>query len=273
MSAASRSFPRGRDAQSYRRPVSVLAIDSRGAPLTPGLDLRTAGIELSSCSTGPAALLAIGEAPPDVVIVPTDLAGVDLLEFVEAVCAWSHTAVVVGVGAGPDSPRAAYGALECGARGLVSLPLTPSALAMATVNLGLGNTRARTNVNPGVGDVHSRPEVLTVGSVRLDPGALCVTVGDKSAQLTLRQLQTLRYLMNQAPSFVSLDELAHEVDPTAPVGIATMKTTVSRLRRAFTEASIPAGVIELSHGNGYRVNGSIAGAGNPSDSNNAINLR
>lgn len=261
MNDAARLLPRGRSPQSRRRPVSVLVIDSRGAPLSPGLEMRTVGIELTACSSGLAALLSIGEAAPDAVIVPTDLAGVDLLDFVDAVTAWSDAAVIVGIGADPDGPNAAYTALERGARGLVSLPLTASALAMATVNLSLGL------------GAHAHADVLTVGALRLDRGALRATVGTATAQLTLRQMQTLQYLMNEAPRFVSLEELARDVDPGSPVRIASMKTAMSRLRRALTDASVPANIIQVSRGTGYRVDGSIGAAGNPSDSNNAISLR
>lgn len=260
MSDAARTTPRGRP-HVARRPVSVLVIDSRTAPLSPGLDVRAAGIELSSCSTGPAALLAIGEAPPDAVIVPTDVEGVDLLDFVYAVTAWSDAAVVVGMGADFDGPRIAYAALERGARGLVSLPLTSSALAMTTANLALGEVDTR------------RADVLESGAVRLDPGALRVTVAGVSAQLTVRHLRTLQYLMNAAPRFVSIEELAREVDPDYPVSVPSMKTAVSRLRRTLADASIPADIIEVSRGTGYRLNGSVGGAGNPSDSSSAVSLR
>lgn len=257
---AARTPPRGRTLVA-RRPVSVLVIDSRTAPLSPGLDVRPVGINLSSCSTGLSALLAIGEAAPDAVVVPTDVEGVDLLDFVEAVHAWCDAAVIVGIGADADGPRVAYAALERGARGLVSLPLTQSALAMTTANLALG------------GVDHGRTDVLEVGAVRLDPGALRVTVSGVTAQLTVRQLGTLQYLMNAAPRFVALEELAREVAPDAPVTVLSMKTAVSRLRRALADASIPADVIQVSRGTGYRLNGSVGGAGKPSDSNSAVSLR
>ncbi len=97
---------------------------------------------------------------------------------------------------------------------------------------------------------HGRAEPeLRCGSVRLDPRAARVTVGDRDVALTSHELRVLAYLMHHAGRVVSQGELAeHLYDRETERDSNTVEVFVARLRRKL---GVP--VITTVRGLGYRM--------------------
>jgi two-component system OmpR family response regulator len=97
---------------------------------------------------------------------------------------------------------------------------------------------------------HGRAEPeLRCGSVRLDPRAARVTVGDRDVALTSHELRVLAYLMHHAGRVVSQGELAeHLYDRETERDSNTVEVFVARLRRKL---GVP--VITTVRGMGYRM--------------------
>lgn len=229
-------------AGALRWPYRVISVDSPTRPLTRSSHaaLLHHGIDLHPYSDGPSALLALMAEDPCAVLAPTDLAGVDLLRFVEAIVAWSGVPIIVGLTGEEGSHDRAFRALEAGARGLVGLPVAADQLSSAIRHLGLNHTVSAT--------------ALSYGPLDLDRAAHQVRVFGTPVHLSPQEFTLLEYLLAEAPRAVPVAELAAVIGrehPADPVGV---RKRVQNLRRKLAGARPGhTAVVETLRGVGYRI--------------------
>lgn len=96
----------------------------------------------------------------------------------------------------------------------------------------------------------SRPAVLHVGDVVLDPAARSVTRGGEPVALTVRELALLEYLMQNADRVVGKVELRDHVWEGTGEDVNVVEVYVGYLRRKLGRD-----VVTTVRGAGYRVSG------------------
>ena len=224
-------------------PLHVVVIDSpttlhRGSPA----EFRRRGISLSRSADGCEALRMLAHEPESVVVAPTDLTDMPVLDFIEIVVALAHAPVLIGLTATLPDGLVAEG-LSRGAAGLVALPLTPSRLASA-----LGPMRR--------GHDHAPDVELTCGRLVLSVAEHRVLVRGVEVYFSPKEFDVLQYLMLGFPKLVSLDELVRHFADGDPEHAIRVRITVSRIRTKLALASpgFPP-IIETIRGIGYRIAG------------------
>ena len=224
-------------------PIRVLAIESPTAPLRGRTaEFRHRGISLSRPADALSALREIAKEPGSIVLVPTDMSGIPLLDFIEIVVALAHAPVVVGVA--PDAPPALVAqCLDLGAVGMIALPITPSRLAAVLSPLHRALDR--------------EPEIdLQCSRITLSPAEHRVLVGQTEVHLSPKEFDVLRYLMQAFPRVIPVDELVHEFADGDKERTLNVRIAIYRIRTKLTQAA-PGHppLIETLRGIGYRIAG------------------
>lgn len=222
-------------------PMRVMVVSAE-APLIGPQKAGTlhGGLDVRAYSEGTAALLALSTEDPTVVIASTDLVGVDLVRFVEAVVAWCDVPVVVGLTDGIEASERAFAALEHGARSILRLPFTGDELAATVRGLGF---RARDEDQP-----------VTVGTIVVEPLAYRAKVAGAVVNLTPRELDLLKYLMVNSPRVISVEELAEALAVYGEGSISSVRVLMTKVRKKLSVVDAAAGeLVQTVHGLGYRV--------------------
>ena len=178
-------------------------------------------------------LLAIGRARPDVVVVPTDVHGIDLLDYVDAV----HSAglpVLVGLAADADK-AVAVRALDHGARCILALPL--------------GARELEHEARHAVPDPAPRTR-LTAGALTMDLLSHRVAVDGTDVYLSAREFHLLQVLLAE-DRVVSADELAELASGLPEASVQGIRVMIGRIRRKLEHGGAP--VLETVRGVGYRI--------------------
>jgi DNA-binding response OmpR family regulator len=225
-----------------RWPYPLLAVDSpAGLTATSATDLSQFGIELRRYRDGAAALVKLLTEDPAAVLVPVDLAGVDLGAFVRAVVTAAAVPVIVACGGAAAASDQAYQALNEGARTLIAAPFTAEQLAATIRRIDLRYT--------------SSTALLERGAIVLDRGRHRIVVSGAPRQCSAREFALLEHLLLAAPRVVSLEEIAEVLgERLSPNNVVRVRKTVQRLRRILDagRGNQPS-VIENIHGAGYRI--------------------
>lgn len=180
---------------AVRQHLRVLCVDSpSGLTNGPPDILDHHGIEIRRFGDGVRALLALSGTSPAAVLVPTDVVGVSLLMFVEAVAQESRIPVIVGFTQDLSSGRSAFAALDAGACALLALPFDWEAL--------VSTMRAISRQSRG------RHVPLQYGVIRLFREEHEVYVGEVAVGLSLKEFRTIEYLLSEAPRVVTAKDIA-----------------------------------------------------------------
>lgn len=214
----------------------VIACPSRPLRFSAPVLLR-AGVEVVSYSEGLSAVLSMSGQSLSAILAPTDMEGVDVLRFVEAVTTRSNVPVIVGLTGTDESHEAGYRALEGGARALLGLPCADHQLATLARSVGL----------PPVD--WSPP--LVVGPLVLHRAAYEVTVDSIPIHFTPREIQFLEHLMMEAPRVVAVEDLAELFAGADGPRPSAVRKLVARVRRKLNAAR--PGLLMTVHGVGYRI--------------------
>lgn len=222
-------------------PVRVVSIGSAGVSLRwTAVEYRHRGIVLRTHVGAVEALLDLAKEPGSVILVPSDINDMPLLEFVELAISLANAPVILGRVDGTDDALIAA-CLGLGAQGVVALPLTPDGLAEVLSCI----VRAE---SPGA-------EVLRCGLLALDTGQHRVHYNGQEILLALKEFRLLEYLMRVHPRVAGVDELSRELgagrDRVDPMGI---RVAMRRLRQRLA-LTAPAAhtVVETVRGVGYRI--------------------
>jgi DNA-binding response OmpR family regulator len=201
-----------------------------------------------------AALAALGEVAPDVVVVEDGGGGSSGLELVSAVRhgggadGWDPGVPILVI-AGRSDPYAVVRALERGADDCLTQPFHYPEL-LARVHALLRRSR---------GEPHAR--ALRVGGLEIDRRARRATFGGRGLELSAKELSLLVALARDPARVVTKQELLREVWGYASPGrTRTVDSHASRLRRKLAAGSGGERWIENVWGLGYRLR-PVEGAG------------
>lgn len=220
---------------THRRVVTVVtSANARDEALA--IRLAERGVALEYCDDATSALMSIGRSSPQLVIVPTDVVGIEPLAMIEAL-AHQPIAVLVALAPEPASSAIAVGALDRGAAAIVGLPLSITEIEAALSR----HTR-------------DRAQVLRAGELVMDLDAYRVTVRGHEVQLSAREFALLRRLLESPRHLVSLDELETLAASESPGSLTAIRVMIARIRRKLESIS-PEGerLVETVRGVGYRI--------------------
>ena len=221
-----------------RPPLSVATVVSPRNRPAPALvaELATDLVDLELHEDAAASLLAIGRARPDAVVVPTDVHGVDLLDYVDAVRS-SGLPVIVALADTADNALAVT-ALDHGARSILGLPL-PARDLEAHARIAVPDPPQRTR--------------LQAGPLTMDLLSHRVSVDGRDVYLSAREFQLLQVLL-ASDRVVSADELAELASGLPEASVQGIRVMIGRIRRKLEDGSGPGtSPLETVRGVGYRI--------------------
>lgn len=187
-----------------------------------------------------AALLALSDDQSALFVVPTDAHGVAPIAVIEAVASCTGVPVAVASRETTELLDLARQGLAAGASAFLSLPLEDGQLEDLMVRFSGRRTWTDT-------------EVVQVGALRVDGSAFRVTLDERPVDVPPREFEVLRFLLDQHPRVVSVEELADRGTAGSRDGIRVLILRLrKRLAAARPASSSP--LIETVRGRGYRLN-------------------
>jgi len=160
--------------------------------------LVSEGYEVSEAKTGEAALEAIRELRPDLVVLDMNMPGMGGLEACRAIRRDSNIAVIMLTVRNSEEDKVA--ALDAGADDFVTKPFSTPEL-MARIRATLRR----------VPSAQSSPKKIRVGTILIDFDARAISRGGENVHLTPKELDLLRYLTQRANQVLSHRELLQAV--------------------------------------------------------------
>ena len=205
--------------------------------------LRRAGYETRVAADGFAALDAVAERSPDLIVLDLMLPGLDGLEVMRRVRERPDrtSAIILLTAKGAESDRVI--GLRLGADDYVVKPFSPAEL-VARVDAVLRR----------VDTVAAHAPVLTFdGGLEIDPGARGVRVGGESVQLTAREFELLLFLARHPQQAFTREQLMDHVWQYAfYTDTSTVTVHIRRLRAKLESDPETPRWIETVWGVGYR---------------------
>jgi two-component system, OmpR family, response regulator ResD len=203
--------------------------------------LERAGYEARVAEDGLAALDAISERPPDLIVLDLMLPGLDGLEVMRRVRAEARTSAIILLTAKGDESDRIVG-LRLGADDYVVKPFSPAEL-VARVDAVLRR----------VDTVGEKEPPLRFGELQIDPSARRVRVGDRHPQLTAREYDLLLFLARHPGRAFTRNELMDHVWQYAfYTDTSTVTVHIRRLRGKLEPDPEMPRWIETVWGVGYR---------------------
>lgn len=210
------------------------ALIMRGRPA----EFRHKGLALVSAPTAMAALLEVARDAGAIVLVPTHLSDMSVIDFVDVLRSVAHVPVIAGVV--PGCPREVVSELfDHGIASTVALPATPGRLADAVL----------ASQSPEQPEEFS----LEVGHLTLDDARHRVTWFGNEVTLPPQNFAILRHLLIAHPRVVPIQELVAFIGEASD-RVGRARAAVSRLRATFAEVTpLYDTPIETVHHIGYRL--------------------
>ncbi|OLR90826.1 response regulator transcription factor [Actinokineospora bangkokensis] len=223
--------------QTPRGLVLVVEDDPAIAELVT-LYLRRDGFGVRVERDGAAALAAVREARPAVVVLDIGLPGMDGIEVCRALREGGDWTPVLFVTARDDEVDRVLG-LELGADDYVSKPFSPRELV----------ARVRSVLRRAASGP-ARPEVLRAGELRLDPGQRRAWCGEAELRLTPTEFDLLAHLVRSPGQVFERAELLGAVwGYAAAAGTRTVDVHIAQLRAKLA----PRTPIRTVRGVGYSI--------------------
>jgi two-component system phosphate regulon response regulator PhoB len=213
------------------------------------LTLAPAGFEVEVAASGEMAVEALQRTLPEVVLIDWMLPGMSGLQLARQLRSGLRTRVlplIMLTARGDEGDRVA--GLETGADDYITKPFSPREL-VARVRAVL---RRRAPQHSG--------EVIEMSGVKLDPGAVSVTVGGEPCSLGPTEFKLLRLLMSHPGRVFNRGQLLDLVwGDHRFVEERTVDVSIRRLRAALDTAGANGeSLIETVRGVGYRCSGKAA---------------
>ncbi len=204
--------------------------------------LAREGFEPVLAETAAAGLDTFTRRSPDLVLLDVMLPDGDGRDLLRRIRDTSRTPVVMLSARGEEMDRVL--GLELGADDYVTKPFSAAEL-VARMRAVL----RRSEREPGGG----ADTVLESGDVRLDPGTHVATQGGVPLDLTVKEFELLRVLLERSGKVVRRDELVHEVwDPAWFGSTKTLDVHVSALRRKLGDDPAAPRYLHTVRGVGFR---------------------
>ena len=205
--------------------------------------LDRAGHDASRISDGHAALAALNDNRPDLVVLDLMLPGVDGLEVCrQARTAYPDLPVVMLTALAEPGDRIA--GLELGADDYVTKPFSPRELVLRVDSV----LRRVTAPPPAQGRA-----ILAAGSLTVDPAARRAFRDGTELSLTVRELDLLTFLMSNPGQAYSRESLMREVWGWTFGDQSTVTVHVRRLREKVEDDPTHPQLIQTVWGIGYRL--------------------
>jgi DNA-binding response OmpR family regulator len=205
--------------------------------------LERAGHSTTRLGDGNAALTAVADSQPDLMVLDLMLPGVDGLEVCRQVrAAWPQLAVVMLTALAEPDDRIA--GLEVGADDYVTKPFSPRELVLRVESV----LRRVSTLNG------SAPRtVLTAGAITVDPTARRATRDGRELALTVRELDLLTFLLSHPGQAFNREQLMREVWGWTFGDQSTVTVHVRRLREKIEDDPTNPRLIQTVWGIGYRL--------------------
>ena len=205
------------------------------------LSLRKAGgYAVSTAADGANGLRKAREELPALIILDLMLPkmpGLEVCKVLKNDTATRHIPIIMLTAKAEEIDRIV--GLEVGADDYVTKPFSPREIVL----------RIKAIMRRGKGE--AVPEVMTFGTIRVDPARHHVTVAGKAVRLTSVEFKLLSMLMQRRGRVQARDRLLNEVwGYESIIDTRTVDTHVRRLRRKLGKA---ANAIETVRGFGYRL--------------------
>lgn len=246
-----------RDAASP--PARVLVADDEPVVReTVGFNLRREGLDVVFAEDGPAALQAVREHRPDVVILDIMMPGMDGFEVSRRVREESTVPILLLSARGEEIDRIV--GLEMGADDYLVKPFAMREL-VARVRAMLRRARMTAAAPPATDDPVAGPrstpasigEVLRAGDVEIDVPRRRATLKGVEIRLKPKEFDLLLYLVRHPGIVLSRDALLREVwGYNYPVDTRTVDVHVRWLRKKIEQDPSEPSRIETMRGLGYR---------------------
>lgn len=227
--------------------TSILVVDDEPVfieALT--ISLEREGFGVIAAADGPAALKAISEKDPDLILLDVMLPGMSGIDVCREIRKSSSVPVIMVTAKGEEID--AVVGLEVGADDYITKPYRLREL-IARIRAIL----RRSENSPKEDETSSNPEVLVEGAVRLDLERHELSVDGELVSLALREFELLSYLMENSGRVVTRESLMQNVWGWDYIGdTKTIDVHVKRLRSKIE--SDPSAPLRIStiRGVGYR---------------------
>ena len=221
---------------------TILLIEDEGAISEPlAAALGREGFDAIVADTAVKGLALFDSRSPDLVLLDVMLPDGDGRDVLRRIRETSRTPVVMLTARGEEMDRVL--GLELGADDYVTKPFSAAELA-ARIRAVL--RRAGDTAEPGAA-------VLEAGDVRMDLDTHEVTRAGEPLELTVKEFELLRVLLERAGKLVKRDELVHEVwDPAWFGSTKTLDVHVSALRKKLGDDPAEPRYIHTVRGVGFR---------------------
>ena len=222
---------------------SILLIedeDSISEPLAAAL--RREGFDVRTAATGHDGMTAFAAREPDLVLLDVMLPDADGRDLLRQIRASSRTPVVMLTARGEELDRVL--GLELGADDYVTKPFSAAEL-VARLRAVLRRSAAPAPVD--------QPTEHAVGGIRMDLDRRTVAKDGRDVELTLKEFELLRLLLENAGKVVRRQKLINEVWDTNWFGSEkTLDVHVSSLRKKLGDDAAAPRYIHTVRGIGFR---------------------
>jgi DNA-binding response OmpR family regulator len=205
--------------------------------------LERAGHSTRQLGNGRAAVEAVAEHPPDLIVLDIMLPGMDGMQVCRRVRErWPDLPIVMLTALAEPDDRIA--GLELGADDYVTKPFSPRELT-----LRVDSVLRRAAAGVGAAPRH----VLTAGDITVDVAARRATRDGVELALTIRELDLLTFLMSHPGRAFNREQLMREVWGWTFGDQSTVTVHVRRLREKVEDDPANPKLIQTVWGIGYRL--------------------
>lgn len=205
--------------------------------------LTKAGYEIDDAKTGEEALNKLREFHPDLVLLDINMPGMGGLATCREIRSGTTVGIIMLTVRNTEEDKVA--ALDAGADDFVTKPFSTPEL-LARIRAALRRVPVSQNA----------PMRIRIGDLSIDFGARIVCNGQKTAHLTPKELDLLRYLTQHANQSVSHRELLQAIwGPDYGDQVDYLRAIVKNLRKKVEANPEEPGYVITEPWIGYRFNG------------------
>lgn len=223
-------------------PTILVVEDERSISEVVSLYLTSSGYQVQVAYDGKAALAALTQQKPDLVILDLMLPGIDGWEIARRLRAEGETPIIMLTARREEGDRIL--GLEMGADDYVMKPFSPQEL-VSRVRAVLRRTQTPPLTQPS--------PALHYRSLHIDPITRLVTIADQEVMLTAKEFDLLWFLASHPRRVFNRDQLLDQVwGGTEYIDPSTVTVHVRRLREKIEADSSNPRFIHTVWGVGYK---------------------
>ena len=211
-----------------------------------GLYLQREGFRVLTAGDGNAALQAVAQQRPDLVVLDLMLPGLNGLEVTKRLRADGPLPIIMLTARSEEADRVV--GLELGADDYVTKPFSAREL-VARVKAVLRRASPQ-----GAAAELAAPSALSIGGLRLDPAARSLTLDGQPINLTVREFELLQFLMRHPGQVFTREQLLDNVwGYTFASDMGTVTVHIRRLREKIERDPANPIFLQTIWGVGYKL--------------------